>query len=455
MGAYVTHGRGVTKATIQRQSLGTMVHQLARLEPSIGDYTTAMIVQAESIGLHRDLHNAGQSWTLALGDFSAGHLWCEHPQGRYSPPGLLKGETPLRGEWYHTHWQWTPLSVQRWHAVEAWKGCRWAVILYTPIAVEKLPPVDWATLHQAGFPVLRLQAELLDPGAQKQFHCIINKACRGSRIGACAPAAVDPFNMPKDTRRCCSCARHVHVGGKCAWCPHWVCQRCVCPARTPNGVDLMESQQMRGHCVEIVCVRLERRTQQMWLQCVKIVCVRLAMRTQQESLWCVRLVSAQLELSVQRERCNPVGDADEQERVWAEFWDSIELIRVLTSRPETWAVAFTNGLKQLLDPHERMEIPGEDQNIVWLGGDATLTRGAAIDWTNEIYVHYPVQEALAYLAEAAGEETEEAMIALAELQVVVCLVALQSSAWAGKLVLNVTDNMNVKNWVNHRRARNR
>eukprot|EP00971_Amphidinium_carterae_P012893 254107-Amphidinium_carterae.1 len=261
LGAYVTHGRGVTKSTVQWQRLGNMVHRLARFEPSIGDYTTAMVVQAEEIGLHRDLHNAGQSWTLALGDFSAGRLWCEHPHGHHAPPGFLQGETPLRGHWYQTHWQWTPLHAQRWHAVEAWQGCRWALILYTPVAVGKLPPVDWATLHQAGFPVTHLQAELLDPAAQQQFHCIVNKACKGSRIGQlgahlhCShlstpsspllgvdiPSCSESHEPPGSgtLRRCCSCDRHVRIGSVCAWCPHWACQRCLCSLVMPNGVDLV------------------------------------------------------------------------------------------------------------------------------------------------------------------------------------------------------------------------
>eukprot|EP00971_Amphidinium_carterae_P043438 854826-Amphidinium_carterae.3 len=87
--------------------------------------------------------------------------------------------------------------------------------------------------------------------------------------------------------------------------------------------------------------------------------------------------------------CNPPGEESEKDRTWQEFWDSIELVRVLTARPETGAVTFTNGLAQLLDPHERVRIPGESANIIWLGGDATLTRGAAVDWTNGIYTHYP------------------------------------------------------------------
>eukprot|EP00971_Amphidinium_carterae_P317263 6307466-Amphidinium_carterae.1 len=153
--------------------------------------------------------------------------------------------------------------------------------------------------------------------------------------------------------------------------------------------------------------------------------------------------------------CEPPGTAEEVSQTWQEFWDSIELVRVLTARPETWEVTFTNGLTQLLDPHERVEIPGESAKVVWLGGDATPTRGAAIDWTNKLYAHYPVQEALSQLAEAAGDPSEEAMIALAELQVVICLAAVQGDKWAGKLVLNVTDNMNVRQWINHRRAKNR
>eukprot|EP00971_Amphidinium_carterae_P164063 3252646-Amphidinium_carterae.1 len=988
LGAYVTHGRGVTKATMQWRNIGSLIHRLAKLEPHIGDYTTAMVVRADSVGLHRDLHNAGQSWTLSVGNYQHGRLWCEQSHGPHPPPGLHPGETPLRGALSNTKRQWTRISAQRWHSVEPWQGDRWAIIVYTPVAVANLPAVDWAMLHLSGFPIMRLQAELLPPTIQQQFHAIVNKACRGTRIGSCS-SLPDLEGLPRTTHRCCSCARHLSRGQACAWCPHWVCRSCVQTIQTPNGPDEVcrccfdmppadegggfafrdhshsterarmstcweESRAFRDHSHNTERARMStcweesqeagsvirtfqlaknqwrpehpaletahtlqqlvhgkqplaesqwqpepaaqslvhpapslltwsegvsegeaiphsnsttgraggvasrpaesdpslgevsgqhvsseqegyqeywklareaadgptrakiahmlehsatlmqqekgelasvcRKLRQAWernegnhlagvqepkwkgkmpdpllsyLQAVaqegvdaryrgpalrfsakphasaagvqqlawsnaledaakgrvfllschcegadeiipspqgavekqnpdrtmsgeyrfindlrmvnhhcwkadnppakqcthkqlarlvswwrarlpnvpvvmskkdvsaafkliwlredacRIMAVQLLgkhwdldadvyavylvltfgwigspgqwqpwgwaikwhheahhppMPTwHDETPFCSRFLmddgvlvepligiraeiseqtyiegmtgilgpkalnlkkdqlegqydskclawgllydahagtisvppakllkgawavydtafdpgNTQLELlAVQRLHgilnyvyyyamvqpalraemgsiaallrqsepglwCDPPGDAEEKARIWQEFWDSVELVRVLTARPETWTVTFTNGLTQLLDPHERVEIPGESARVIWLGGDATLTRGAAIDWTHRVYTHYAVQEALARLAEAAGEPDEEAMIALAELQVVVCLTAVQGAAWAGHLVINVTDNMNVRYWVNHRRAKNR
>eukprot|EP00971_Amphidinium_carterae_P043437 854826-Amphidinium_carterae.2 len=287
LGAYVTHGRGVTKATLEWRSITRLVHHLAQLEPSIGDYTTVVIVQAHAVGLHRDLHNAGQSWTLSLGDFTGGRLWCEQPGGRHPPPQLHKGETPLRGEWYRTQRQWTRLSAQRWHAVEPWQGHRWSVIIYTPVAMAKLPPVDWATLYQAGFPVQRLQAELLSPDAQSQFNSIVNKACRNRHSGSSSSslsselAGASSFPRPRPLHRCCSCARQAHLGIICEWCPHWVCASCIHIVILPNGGDAVcrccapSSADGGG---EMLYVRAAEKTVQAESRLVRVACARTCRR---------------------------------------------------------------------------------------------------------------------------------------------------------------------------------
>ena len=40
----------------------------------------------------------------------------------------------------------------------------------------------------------------------------------------------------------------------------------------------------------------------------------------------------------------PVGEPEEVKRTFEEFWDSLELMRVLLSRPAAWAETFANSL---------------------------------------------------------------------------------------------------------------
>ena len=50
------------------------------------------------------------------------------------------------------------------------------------------------------------------------------------------------------------------------------------------------------------------------------------------------------------------------------------------ARPETWEATFTVGLEGLLSPGQRLSLPGTVERIVWVGGDATLERAAALEW---------------------------------------------------------------------------
>ena len=128
---------------------------------------------------------------------------------------------------------------------------------------------------------------------------------------------------------------------------------------------------------------------------------------------------------------------------------------MLVTRPETWEATFTVGLEGLLLPGERLSLPGAAEALLWVGGDATLERAAATDWEAKAYYVAPVEPFLGALEEAAGVQHREVIIALAELLCLVCLAAHQHASWHARLVLYVTDNDNVRVWVNDRYAKNR
>ena len=135
------------------------------------------------------------------------------------------------------------------------------------------------------------------------------------------------------------------------------------------------------------------------------------------------------------------------EAAYQESGDSVELIRVRLARPEAWSHNFVNTFRGMLEPGERLSLPGVAEQLVWLGGDATLQVGGVVEWTAGLYSRYDVQQVIAVLAAAAGEEEdEEFIIALAELQVVVAYAVARgaSSKWRGRLVLNVSYTENVR-----------
>ena len=65
------------------------------------------------------------------------------------------------------------------------------------------------------------------------------------------------------------------------------------------------------------------------------------------------------------------------------------LLRVLVARPERWSATFLTGVTGLLQPRERLSLPGAKDQVVWLGGDATLEVAGQVDCQEMIFHPQP------------------------------------------------------------------
>ena len=54
----------------------------------------------------------------------------------------------------------------------------------------------------------------------------------------------------------------------------------------------------------------------------------------------------------------PKGDAEEQRRAWARFWEAVELQRLLVDNRSEWGVRFTHPLVEALTVRELLALPG-------------------------------------------------------------------------------------------------
>ena len=52
---------------------------------------------------------------------------------------------------------------------------------------------------------------------------------------------------------------------------------------------------------------------------------------------------------------------------YSEFWATCTFLRVLVARPEQWSATFLTGMTGLLQPRERLALPGAQDQVVWLG----------------------------------------------------------------------------------------
>ena len=113
---------------------------------------------------------------------------------------------------------------------------------------------------------------------------------------------------------------------------------------------------------------------------------------------------------------------------WQEFWDTLDVLRVMTARPETWGRTFLSSFAGMLAPRERLGVPGAAERVVWVGGDATPTVAGQIDWDAKLYARQEVVPHLEALREAASAEEEWVIIALTELFCIKGMAAERSGA---------------------------
>ena len=80
----------------------------------------------------------------------------------------------------------------------------------------------------------------------------------------------------------------------------------------------------------------------------------------------------------------PVGSPAQVDRIWAEWWEVVETLRVYTSEPASWEALFTAGLVQVLSPRARLAYPGVAESLLWTGGDSTLSKLGCIEYEAQL-----------------------------------------------------------------------
>jgi hypothetical protein len=123
----------------------------------------------------------------------------------------------------------------------------------------------------------------------------------------------------------------------------------------------------------------------------------------------------------------------EQDQVWEDFHGTVEWLRVLFEMPVS--EAFTSAMASALSVREAMSHP--ECQVIWLGGDATMTRVGSLNWTERRVIHSSADVLLEGLREYAAYEGEEEIIAILELLAFLLSAAEGGPRWAGKLFLHL------------------
>ena len=148
----------------------------------------------------------------------------------------------------------------------------------------------------------------------------------------------------------------------------------------------------------------------------------------------------------------PTGD-----RAWDDLWALFEVCRWLCARPEMWEAQFGATLDELLEPRERLCLPGGHRHAVFVSADATPSMVGALDWTNKLAAQMSTSEIGPWLCEALkGEQDEDKVrIHVSEMLAFTALAATCGTKWAGKVVIYAGDNTVVRSWITKRQSGSR
>ena len=152
-------------------------------------------------------------------------------------------------------------------------------------------------------------------------------------------------------------------------------------------------------------------------------------------------------------------DADiEVQEAWEDLWELFEVCRWLCARSDRWEMRFGATLNELLPIRERLCLPGEWTDTVFVSSDATTTVIGAIDWTGRAVARSTMEDLLPWLRGAVDQESdpdEGVRIHLAEMLSLVAFVCERGEQWRGRVVLYAGDNTTVRQWVTRRQSGSR
>lgn len=145
------------------------------------------------------------------------------------------------------------------------------------------------------------------------------------------------------------------------------------------------------------------------------------------------------------------------DRAWDDLWALFEVCRWLCARPEMWEAQFGATLDELLEPRERLCLPGGHRHAVFVSADATPSMVGALDWTNKLAAQMSTSEMGPWLREALkGEQDEDKVrIHVSEMLAFTALAATCGVKWAGKVVIYAGDNTVVRSWITKRQSGSR
>ena len=147
------------------------------------------------------------------------------------------------------------------------------------------------------------------------------------------------------------------------------------------------------------------------------------------------------------------GATSREAQAWEDLWDLFEDCRWLCARSETWAEKFGGDIREVLVPMERLALPGQLRQVVFVSSDATLDVLAAIDWTHGDVCREELEQLKPWIQRVVESMDQKLAIHLGEMLSFVAFACKMGPKWVGKVVVYGGDNKVVYHWVNGRKSK--
>ena len=149
----------------------------------------------------------------------------------------------------------------------------------------------------------------------------------------------------------------------------------------------------------------------------------------------------------------PRGNSSLAKKAFAEFWESVEFLRILLGSSEDVTASFNSSFPNVLTLPEQLSFQETRQKIVWIGPDATMDRCGAIDFTHKFYTYFPTSS-IPRIDTHTEECEDDFIISISEFCSFIFFILMRGKALRGKLIAYTGDNSNVITWFPSRKAGN-
>ena len=152
----------------------------------------------------------------------------------------------------------------------------------------------------------------------------------------------------------------------------------------------------------------------------------------------------------------PHGKEDELKQVYFDFLDHMGIFRINMSDPEWWCSAYRSSFSGVLSRPDRPPFNPKRDRSIWIGPDATLDNGSAVDHANGMFTVFEASIYTDFLSEITGlPRGDYELIAITEFLILIAFLIERAPGMSGCVVCYVGDNQNVATWAKWRIPGNR